>query len=116
MEFALALPPESKVRDGVGKHVLKEAVAGLLPADLVHRKKRASARPSASGSVATWASAPRRPSGDSSLAERGLLDYDRVDELWAAHRSGRQEWSFQLWNLYNVSAWHDYWVAGRSLA
>ena len=50
----------------------------------------------------------------SSLAERGLIDYDRVDDLWAAHRAG-QEWSFQLWNLYNVSAWYDHWVAGREL-
>jgi hypothetical protein len=21
--------------------------------------------------------------------------------------------AFHLWNLYNVSAWYDYWVAGR---
>jgi asparagine synthetase B (glutamine-hydrolysing) len=50
----------------------------------------------------------------SALRERGLIDYDHVDELWAAHRGG-QEWSFQLWNLYNVSAWYDHWVAGREL-
>ena len=32
------------------------------------------------------------------------------------HRSGRGEWAFQLWNVYNVSVWHDHWVAGRSRA
>jgi asparagine synthase (glutamine-hydrolysing) len=52
----------------------------------------------------------------SSLAERGLLDYDWLDGLWAAHRAGRANWSFQLWTVHNVSAWHDYWIAGRALA
>ncbi len=46
------------------------------------------------------------------LAERGLLDYDTVDALWQSHRSGAN-WGMQLWNLLNVSAWHDYWIAGR---
>ena len=31
VEFALALPPEMKVRDGSGKYLLKKAVSGLLP-------------------------------------------------------------------------------------
>ena len=51
-------------------------------------------------------------SGRSTLAERGLLDYDTVDALWTAHRGGAN-WGMQLWNLLNVSAWHDYWIAGR---
>src|SRR3954453_14189157 len=40
VEFALALPPSVKVRDGVGKVILKEAVDGLLPRDLVYRRKQ----------------------------------------------------------------------------
>ena len=55
----------------------------------------------------------RREIRNSSLAERGLLDYDTIDDLWRAHRAGRGDWAFQLWNIYNVSAWHDYWIAGR---
>src|SRR5699024_3581269 len=31
VEFAMALPPEMKVRDGVGKYVLKKAVEDVLP-------------------------------------------------------------------------------------
>jgi hypothetical protein len=37
--------------------------------------------------------------------------------MWDAHRSSSPiDWAFHLWNLYNVSAWHDYWIAGRALA
>jgi len=114
VEFALALPAEMKVRDGVGKWLLKRAVDGLLPSDIVYRPKQGFGAPVAEwfrGDLGTRAQQEIR---SSSLAERGLLDYARIDELWAEHRSGRMDWSFQLWNLYNVSAWHDHWVAGRA--
>jgi asparagine synthase (glutamine-hydrolysing) len=116
VEFAMALPAGMKVRDGVGKYVLKRAVDGLIPHDLVYRKKQGFGAPVSEWFRGELGERAQQAIRNSSLAERGLLDYDRVDELWAAHRSGGQEWSFQLWNLYNVSAWHDYWVAGRALA
>jgi asparagine synthase (glutamine-hydrolysing) len=114
VEFALALPAEMKVRDGVGKWLLKRTVDGLLPSDIVHRKKQGFGAPVAEWFRADLGDRAQREIRGSSLAERGLLDYARIDRLWDEHRSGRMDWSFQLWNLYNVSAWHDHWVAGRS--
>jgi len=115
VEFALALPPEMKVRDGNGKYLLKKTVSGLLPAEIVNRPKQGFSAP-----VSEWfrdelGERARREIRESSLAERGLLDYEAIDELWRAHRAGRGDWAFQLWTIYNVSAWHDYWVAGRTL-
>jgi len=113
VEFALALPPEMKVRNGTGKYLLKRAVSGLLPAEIVNRPKQGFSAP-----VSEWfrdelGERARREIRQSSLAERGLLDYEAIDDLWRAHRAGRGDWAFQLWNIYNVSAWHDYWIAGR---
>jgi asparagine synthase (glutamine-hydrolysing) len=113
VEFALALPMRMKVRDGVGKWLLKRAVAGLLPAEIVQRPKQGFGAPVAEWFRGDLGRRAQREIRDSSLAERGLLDYARIDELWEAHRRGRANWSFQLWSLYNVSAWHDHWVAGR---
>ena len=113
VEFAIALPMDMKVRGGVGKWLLKRTVDGLLPSDIVHRKKQGFGAPVAEWFRGELGTRAQREIRDSSLAERGLLDYARVDRLWAEHRGGRMDWSFQLWNLYNVSAWHDHWVAGR---
>jgi asparagine synthase (glutamine-hydrolysing) len=113
VEFALALPPEMKVRDGTGKWLLKRAVDGLLPTEIVHRRKQGFGAPVAEWFRGDLGYRAQDEIRRSSLAERGLLDYKRIDELWAAHRSGRANWAFQLWNIYNVSAWHDQWVAGR---
>jgi asparagine synthase (glutamine-hydrolysing) len=117
VEFAMALPPDVKVRDGVGKWLLKKAVGGpVIPREIAYRKKQGFGAPVSEWFRGELGTRAQRQIRESSLAERGLLDYDRVDELWAAHRAGRAEWAFQLWNLYNVSAWHDHWVAGRALA
>jgi asparagine synthase (glutamine-hydrolysing) len=114
VEFALALPMDMKVRGGVGKWLLKRTVDGLLPHDIVYRKKQGFGAP-----VNEWLRGDlgirlQQEIRGSSLAERGLLDYARIDRLWDAHRRGQTDWSFQLWTLYNVSAWYDHWVAGRS--
>ena len=40
VELAMAVPREEKIRDGIGKHVLKRAVSGLLDDDLMWRPKQ----------------------------------------------------------------------------
>jgi asparagine synthase (glutamine-hydrolysing) len=115
VEFALALPPRMKIRDEVGKWLLKRAVDGIIPSEIVQRKKQGFGAPVAEWFRGEFGDRAQEQIRSSSLADRGLIDLDRVDRMWAAHRSGPVNWSFHLWNLYNVSAWHDYWVAGRAL-
>ena len=115
VEFALALPAEMKVRNGEGKYLLKKAVEGILPPEVINRPKQGFVAPMSEWLRGEMGEKMRRDIRKSTLTERGLLDYDVIDRLWEAHRSGRGEWAFQLWNIYNVSAWHDYWVAGRTL-
>lgn len=115
VEFAFALPESMKVRRGKGKHILRKVGRDLLPAGVLDRPKQGFTAP-----VGEWFRGPlgvtaQREIRRSSLAERELLNYDFLDELWKAHRAGRGDWSFQLWNIYNVSRWHDRWIAGRSI-
>jgi asparagine synthase (glutamine-hydrolysing) len=116
VEFALALPAEMKVRNGEGKYLLKKAVEGILPPEVINRPKQGFVAPVGDWLRGETGAKIRREIKNSTLAQRGLLDYEAIDRLWDAHQSGRGEWSFQLWNIYNVSAWHDLWIAGRTLA
>src|SRR5690606_1938409 len=45
VEWAAGLPPELKLRGGVGKHVLKKALEPDLPHDILYRKKMGFAVP-----------------------------------------------------------------------
>ncbi len=113
VELAMAVPRDEKIRDGIGKHVVKRAVAGLLPDDLLWRPKQGFGTP-----VSQWF---RGELGDQldrqletgAINETGWLDRGRVRELLDLHRSGRAERSFQLWNVLNLSAWFDHWIAGQ---
>src|SRR5581483_6341008 len=40
VELAAAMPEEIKIRNGRLKHAMKEALAPVLPADILNRKKR----------------------------------------------------------------------------
>ena len=114
VEFALALPPRMKVRGNTGKYILKSAVEKLLPHDVVYRQKQGFGAPVPEWFRGEFGERVQKEIRRSSLAERGLIDYDELDKLWASHRGpGPSNWSQQLWNVYNVSAWHDQWVAGR---
>ena len=116
VETVLALPPDMKYRDGAGKHVMRRAVKDLLPAEILERRKQGFGTPMEEWLREDFGRRAQRAVRESSLAERGLLDYEQIDKLFEAHRTGRGDWSKHLWNLYSVSTWHDRWVAGRAPA
>ena len=112
VEFCFAMPPHMKYRAGQGKRALREAMTGLLPADILGRKKQGFGTPMREWLREGFGQRAERAVMESTLAARGLLDYHRVAELFRAHRAGSGDWSPQLWNLYSVSVWHDRWIAG----
>ncbi|MCA1614342.1 MAG: asparagine synthase C-terminal domain-containing protein, partial [Acidobacteria bacterium] len=109
-EYAMGLPSGVKVKGTVGKHVLKSALEGLLPRELLYRRKRGFGAP-----VKEWF---REGSNDlldahvlnSPLRGRGLFDYGYIAHLAAEHRRGARDWSFHLWALLNLSAWYERWI------
>jgi asparagine synthase (glutamine-hydrolysing) len=109
--LALALPPRMKHRDGQGKHVLREAMRDVLPPAVLARPKQGFGSPVPEWLRGDFGRDAQLAVQRSALAERGLLDYDVVDGLFAAHRHGRGDWSKHLWNLYCVSRWYDRWIA-----
>jgi asparagine synthase (glutamine-hydrolysing) len=112
VELAMAVPRTEKLRDGVGKHVLKRAVGKFLPEEIVWRRKQGFGTP-----VSEWF---RGALGDhlenqlahSRIGELGWLDQSTTKHLLDLHRTGRAERSFQLWNLLNLTKWFDHWIAG----
>ena len=113
VEFVLALPPRLKYHRGVGKVALKNAVRDLLPPEVTTRKKQGFGTPAKEWLRGPFGAQAQQAVRASSLSERNLLDYTVVDRLFAEHQAGSADWSYQLWNLYNISRWYDYWIAGR---
>ncbi|HEX2167282.1 MAG TPA: asparagine synthase-related protein, partial [Longimicrobiales bacterium] len=111
VEFTAHIPAEMKLRNGRTKHILKEAVSGLIPDGIIDRRKQGFSAP-----VKEWFRDPlagyaRRSIMDSRLRERGLFDYEVLDGMLEAHRTGRKNYDTLLWSLLNVSQWYDQWIA-----
>lgn len=111
VSYALSLPQGAKIAGGVTKKVLKEAMAGVLPAEIVHRPKQGFRVP-----LPAWLAGPLSTWAEDRLFSRkarelDFLDFGYIEELWRRHRTGAADQSFDLWCLINLFTWYEHWFA-----
>ena len=99
VEWMSGLPPQYKLRRGVGKYVLKQALQPLLPSEVLNRRKMGFAVP-----LAGWLRGPLRIRLQQRLlgpvlAQSGLFDMTYIAQLIEQHGSGRRDYSAPLWTL-----------------
>jgi asparagine synthase (glutamine-hydrolysing) len=115
VEFAARLPPSYKIRDGVGKWILKRAAEPFLDSETVYRKKQGFGAPMEEwwreGDFGRRALAAFERS---QIRREGLLDNDYVIGLLKAQMNGLPGHSFHLWTVLNAVLWHEAWIAGRA--
>jgi asparagine synthase (glutamine-hydrolysing) len=83
----------------------------VLPREVLARRKQGFGSPMKEWLRGEFGREAQDAVRHSALADRELIDYGVIDQLFAAHRHGRGDWSKHLWNLYCVSRWYDRWVA-----
>ncbi len=99
VEWAASLPPDLKLHRGEGKYVLKQAVARMVPRDVVYRPKMGFAVPLARWFRAELRERLRSRLLDGTLADTGLFSMDVVERLVSQHQSGLRDHSAILWSL-----------------
>jgi len=109
--FAMDLPLRLRLRDGVGKWILKKAVRQLIPDAVIDRKKMGFGAP-----MREWLRGPFGRFAAERLRTTSLpiLDADEVARLVGEHAAGSADRSFPLWVLLNLALWHDHWIAGKA--
>lgn len=111
VSYALSLPQHAKISGGHTKKVLKEAVAGLVPAEIVHREKQGFRVP-----LPAWLAGPLSAWAEARLfstraRELDFLDFGYIEHLWLRHRTRKADQSFDLWCLISLFSWYEYWFA-----
>ena len=104
VEFVGALPESARRRDGAPKALLTEALAGLLPQEILAQKKRTFTLP-----WEEWLRGPLRKRLDASFADvpptlAPFLRNDGVHDVWSAFLAGRTSWS-RPWSIYVMNEW-----------
>jgi asparagine synthase (glutamine-hydrolysing) len=114
VDFARRLPSRYKLRDGVGKLLVKKVAARYVDDDLVYRRKQGFGAP-----MEEWfregdfGERCLRAFERSALGREGLVDNDYFVTLLKNQIEGRGGYSFQLWTVMNAVLWHTSWVEGH---
>ncbi len=106
-DFAFGLATPLKVRGTAKKRLLRQALAPLLPAEILRGPKRGFSIP-----LAAWLRGPLEPFArevlsSATLERQGCLDPAAVTPLIDAHCAGRDDLSRQLWGLMAFTLWFD---------
>ncbi|MBK6725584.1 MAG: asparagine synthase (glutamine-hydrolyzing) [Acidobacteria bacterium] len=106
-QFAASVPLDYKLRGSKGKYILKKSLEGLLPDEILHRKKKGFGIP-----IAEWLKGRLSPLMHDLLAperlkEQGLFNAEYVQILIAEHEKGIASHHKQLWTLLVFQLWYD---------
>lgn len=113
VEFTARMPREMKLRGGTTKWILREAMKGILPAEIIDRPKMGFPVP-----VGAWFRGPFKHIVDEyvlapRVLERGIFDAAYLRTLVAKHNAG-QDHDERLWALVNFEIWQRRFIDGQS--
>jgi asparagine synthase (glutamine-hydrolysing) len=107
MELAFSMPGALKIRDGVRKFVLKEAMRGVVPDRILHRRKEGFSIPMKNWLRRELAPLMRDLLAPERIARRGLFAPAEVTRLVEAHVAGRENHAHTLFPLMVFERWAD---------
>jgi asparagine synthase (glutamine-hydrolysing) len=104
VEFAMSIPEKSKTNGGTLKHILKKAVRGVIPDELIDRPKQGFGVP-----IHEWffdrLGGEARRTLDEFCRETDFLDRDEVLSIVDQKRT------VETWYLLNLALWHKEYIA-----
>jgi asparagine synthase (glutamine-hydrolysing) len=104
VEFAMSIPEKSKTNGGTLKHILKKAVRGVIPDELIDRPKQGFGVP-----IHEWffdrLGGEARRTLDEFCRETDFLDRDEVLAIVDQKRA------VETWYLLNLALWHKEYIA-----
>jgi asparagine synthase (glutamine-hydrolysing) len=106
IEFASALPSSVKLRDGTGKWLLRRAVDGIVPPQVLTKRKQGFGVP-----LVDWFRGPLRHRLDSLASDNSriaqFVSASAVRRLVNEHLTSRRNHMGRLWRLVALERWLD---------
>jgi asparagine synthase (glutamine-hydrolysing) len=113
-ELAASIPQETKLRGGRLKHVMKTALADVLPRDILERRKRGFGTPMGAWFKGSLAPLLRQLLSREAIDRRGVFRSSAVAALINAHEANRIDGTDRLLALLNFEIWARLYLDDRS--
>ena len=114
VEYTQNIPQSLKVKGGIKKNLLKQAVADLLPDEIIHRKKMGFAAPVEQWLKGDFGIRAEDTIINCELVKNKILQKDYITARFKEHRAGQADHALHIWTLFNLCAWHDHWIKQNS--
>lgn len=98
-EFAWSLPLEYKIKDNIGKMVLRDVLYKYVPQKLIDRPKMGFGVPLGKWlrhDLKDWAESLLDPV---KMNSEGYLNARVIKKYWDEHQSGKRNWEYVIWNI-----------------
>ena len=105
VEFTSSLPERLKLRGGTTKYILRKAMKGVLPEQILSRPKMGFPVPIASWFRGAYSSVIDEYVLSDRAMERGIFNPDFVRQLVKRHQKGGENHEERLWALVNFEIW-----------
>ncbi|MBI4847293.1 MAG: asparagine synthase (glutamine-hydrolyzing) [Nitrospirae bacterium] len=112
IEHAAGLPDECKNNGREGKIILKKMMEGLLPSDIIYRKKRGFPVPIAQWFANELYGKIRDIMLDERTLARGYFNRAYIDGILRRHKAGHFDYSRRILSLLTLELWHRKYIDG----
>lgn len=108
VEFTMSLSEKKRVPNkNIPKYILKKAVEGLLPQDIIYRKKMGFAAPVDNWFRGPWKNFAEERLLNSEFAKLGLFDRSYLKEMLVRHQDKKSKLGSKIYSLVNLTLWYD---------
>jgi len=107
VEFTMSLPEKMKVPDGkTSKYLLKKAVEGILPKEIIYRKKQGFWAPINEWLKNEWYEFTISKINNSNLLSN-FFNLNYLNFILREHRKGIGKYGFRIFTLLNLALWYE---------
>lgn len=111
--YLMSLPSRYKVKGLSKKHLLKDALRGILPNDILYGRKKGFEVP-----FKHWLREPLKKYLtetllDGSIAQCGWISISKTEKCIKDHISKKRDYGYLLWKMLNLALWHRFYFEDK---
>jgi len=113
VEYSFKINSKIKIKNYITKYILKKSVEGIIPNEIIYRKKQGFAAPMNYWLRNELSNFTKHYLLNSNIHKLNLFNKDFIKFLIESPLSNRYDYVQNTWNLLNLFMWYDYWFEGR---
>ena len=102
-EYMLSLSPELKIKNGVKKYLIKKAMEGVVPNDILYGPKTGFSVPYSYWLQTSLYSYFKEQVSNEKC--KAILDSEKLLKMIEQHKNGKGNFGFLLWKSLNLAIW-----------